>query len=774
MRTGTRVLPAVVGLAAFAIYLQTLVPGVGGGGDSAKFQYLGSVLGTAHPPGYPLYVFVSYAFSHLPMGSLAFRINLMSAFFGAVTVALVCATLGRIRCPPSAAAAAALGLAFGRFFWSKATVAEVYTLNAALVALVTWQALRWSDSGRRRDLYLTAALLGLSLGNHLTSAMLAPALALFVLLRRPEDVRVKTAAISIGLGALGLVQYGFILLRTWQRSPYAEAQATNLTELWHVILASKYSSDMFHFSWADILTTRLPAVWVLFAQEVGAAGLLLLAAGLVAAAARRSRPAVLFVAALVGVIALTLNVDADWDGFLLPAFVMAWLLVGLGLTAALSLATAGGSAVRALAAVAVLGLPASLLANNYAASDHHRRTYEARYLDALFAQLEPGAVFLKEEYAVDQLLLYKLAGEGAGGGVGALIDARLDTVQRYAEAGRPIYAFITERTRLEELGFRFEPVRLVSAGAGHEPIDMSYMPLFRLKAWAPCSEIGNRGWRDVGPEASRDPMAVRIDNYRRFDARIVLYAAGPDGHAPLVMTVRGPHDAATTVTSVDRSAPAAETQLAEWMVRDAVPAALRPRPDAGRFVHRLEVTVNDDGQSAEVVISVAANRTTVIARAIVDANDPHRAVVCGWTGRNLVSRTAEDVLDIDERDGDFFGRGWSSPAPVEAASRGRWIADRAADLILPLAAAQPLRVTLRAAPSDDDHGHALSLVVNGTPLPARPMVNQWADYEWSIPAALLRAGGNRVVVDAGGHHTVPEPTAVVDAVTIDREPLAQR
>jgi len=65
------------------------VPGVGGGGDAAKFQFLGRVLGTAHPPGYPLYVMVSHVFGWLPIGSLAYRINVMSALSAALTAGVM-------------------------------------------------------------------------------------------------------------------------------------------------------------------------------------------------------------------------------------------------------------------------------------------------------------------------------------------------------------------------------------------------------------------------------------------------------------------------------------------------------------------------------------------------------------------------------------------------------------------------------------------------------------------------------------------------------------
>ena len=38
-----------------------------------------------------------------------------------------------------------------------------------------------------------------------------------------------------------------------------------------------------------------------------------------------------------------------------------------------------------------------------------------RYLDALFASLEPRAAIVYEAYAYDQLILYKLIGERAAG-----------------------------------------------------------------------------------------------------------------------------------------------------------------------------------------------------------------------------------------------------------------------------------------------------------------------------------------------------------------------
>jgi hypothetical protein len=66
--------------------------------DTTKFDYLGLVLGTAHPPGYPLYTMLNAAFVHIvPWGSVALRANLLSAVFA------ILACLVAVRSSPSLA-----------------------------------------------------------------------------------------------------------------------------------------------------------------------------------------------------------------------------------------------------------------------------------------------------------------------------------------------------------------------------------------------------------------------------------------------------------------------------------------------------------------------------------------------------------------------------------------------------------------------------------------------------------------------------------------------
>ena len=47
--------------------------------DDGLFVLSSYFLGVEHPPGYPLFTLVGYLFSHLPFGSVAYRVHLASA-----------------------------------------------------------------------------------------------------------------------------------------------------------------------------------------------------------------------------------------------------------------------------------------------------------------------------------------------------------------------------------------------------------------------------------------------------------------------------------------------------------------------------------------------------------------------------------------------------------------------------------------------------------------------------------------------------------------------
>src|SRR3989304_10001566 len=84
----TGLLPYVWGLFLWFIFLFFQAEGIYGGdsGDMVTAAYLG---GVPHPPGYPLYTFLGWLLTKIPVSTVAFRIGLLSAIPHAATVAAV-------------------------------------------------------------------------------------------------------------------------------------------------------------------------------------------------------------------------------------------------------------------------------------------------------------------------------------------------------------------------------------------------------------------------------------------------------------------------------------------------------------------------------------------------------------------------------------------------------------------------------------------------------------------------------------------------------------
>lgn len=168
------------GLLALVFYLKTLAPGVLGG-DPGEFQFVPYILGIPHPPGYPLFCFLGWLWSHLlPWGSVAFRMNLFSALWGAAAVGVL-ASLGieatqRPCLWPSVIGA--LAFAFSRTFWSQSVVAEVYSFNAFLIALFLWAIMK------NMPLPVISFIAGLGLAHHRSFILFLVGAIAFYLVRK--------------------------------------------------------------------------------------------------------------------------------------------------------------------------------------------------------------------------------------------------------------------------------------------------------------------------------------------------------------------------------------------------------------------------------------------------------------------------------------------------------------------------------------------------------------------------------------------------------------
>ncbi len=142
---------------------------------------------------HPLYYQLTSVFQWIPIGEGAYRTNLVSAVFGAVTVAgiflfLLQATRRRL---PAVIGALSLGVA--HTFWQHCALAEAYTVSTALLALELFCLQRFVQ--RRHNAWLIALMLlnGLGTSNHMLATLSLSCYAVMILwliARRQLRVRI--------------------------------------------------------------------------------------------------------------------------------------------------------------------------------------------------------------------------------------------------------------------------------------------------------------------------------------------------------------------------------------------------------------------------------------------------------------------------------------------------------------------------------------------------------------------------------------------------------
>lgn len=341
------IITAALFLASFTLYLTTLAPSVVAiFDDSLEFQLVTYQLGIAHPTGYPLYTLLGKLFTLLPLGNVAYRVNLLSAVFGALTVALLYRLILQVVVPRAGAkislrqpawpthlgaviAAALFGL--GQVFWQQATVAEVYTLNAFFVALVLLLATllpTLSPRQQSRGILWLAFVYGLSLTHHRTMLLILPALLLYLLFFfRIVMFKPRVVVWSVVLGLLPLLLYLYLPLRGHVGS-LDRSYHHSWAGFWRQVSASGYGLFIFENPFGH--DRDLAFYWSLLADQFyttmpGLIGLLYLI--------RLGQPKMLLLTGLTGLTYLAFNLFyrvSDIEVFFIPIFLLWAVWSGLG------------------------------------------------------------------------------------------------------------------------------------------------------------------------------------------------------------------------------------------------------------------------------------------------------------------------------------------------------------------------------------------------------------------------------------------------------------
>lgn len=186
-------------LSALILYFFTLAPTIGWG-DSADLAIRiatntdTSFNGTSRE--YNLFRSLGRIFQAIPIGDIGIRTNLMTAFFGAISVGLVSYITGYITKNKLAAAGAGICLAFSHTFWFLSVTAEVYTFNTALILTSFTGITIWYRTCKTTPLVIACLFAGLALTHHATGLVLTATLVPLLLIRW-RQLHTIAAALSL-------------------------------------------------------------------------------------------------------------------------------------------------------------------------------------------------------------------------------------------------------------------------------------------------------------------------------------------------------------------------------------------------------------------------------------------------------------------------------------------------------------------------------------------------------------------------------------------------
>jgi hypothetical protein len=339
-----------------ALYASTLAPGLSwahNGADGGDFISAAATNGIPHPTGYPTYLLLAHAFQLIPVGSLAFRTNLLSAVCAVAAAVFVYLSVARLpflsrRSSWLAGGVAALAYGLSPLVWSQAVITEVYSLQALFLALIlflwAYGVDRKPHGPGRYDIAI-GLVTGLAIGNHLTTIFLFPLAFLMGGVISHEDAekvqrrslarrwKVRWASIGVRLGGLLVGMLVYLVLPLWAISRPAINWGNPITLknfIW-LVSGKLYAGRVFGVP-LDFVVPRIQYWANLLIDQFGWVGLAIGLYGLLFSRGQSIKNFYLgtgWLFFVFSVFSIGYN-SYDSDVYLIPAFLVYALWVGVG------------------------------------------------------------------------------------------------------------------------------------------------------------------------------------------------------------------------------------------------------------------------------------------------------------------------------------------------------------------------------------------------------------------------------------------------------------
>lgn len=406
----------------FALYMLTLAPSVTFF-DSGEFLTATASLGSAHSPGYPLFLMYAKPFTWLPLGNIAFRINVATAFSSSLACLMVylltTLLLKKEELLPDhrfnrvavkiAGLAAAITFGVTSRLWLQSNHDKPYPLLAFITAIIFYLLLQWQEQyreGRDRPsyIYVCTFLAGLSMGVHQTIVLLLPAWFLMIALTDWHMLkRGKEFVLATAFAMFGFSVHLYLPLRALSNPLLNWGDAKTIDQfLWH-FLRKGYPSEPptrgLALVWAQISAFNVPREFTWLGAALVLLGLAFLWMRNKTVVIAYLASVSVFLLVIVGYFNTQMEMIFLTEEFFTPLYLLSAVLIGIGLFTLLAYAvhTARlperiGAKVYAVVGVLFFTLPAALCAVNYFENDQHKNYIAIDYASNSLRSLPQNAV----------------------------------------------------------------------------------------------------------------------------------------------------------------------------------------------------------------------------------------------------------------------------------------------------------------------------------------------------------------------------------------------
>ncbi|XP_072721301.1 protein O-mannosyl-transferase TMEM260 isoform X5 [Ciconia boyciana] len=413
-------------------------------------------LGVAHPPGYPLFTLLAkLATGLLPVGSPAYRVNLLCGLLGAAAASLLFYTVFRLSGSYAGGILAAGVFSFSRLTWQWSIAAEVFSLNNLFVGLLMALTAHFEEAStakeRSKISKLGAFCCGLSLCNQHTIVLYIACIVPWVLSRLFRKAELSLGhLLKLGLCFLaGLLPYLYLPASSYlNRARWTWGDQTTFQGFLTHFLREEYGT--FNLAKSETGSGMRELLVFQLAQMKSELSLPVLALALMACVStalptkQQKSPVICLFAGMLCLYSLFFAWRANLDitkplflgvveRFWLQSNAAVAVLAGLGLATLASVGSTvleGSRALPWLEWLSALALVASQIWANYSACDQSNNYVVDKFARNLLSSMPMGAVILLRGDLPGNALRYVHYCEGMRPDI-TLVDQEMMTYEWY-------------------------------------------------------------------------------------------------------------------------------------------------------------------------------------------------------------------------------------------------------------------------------------------------------------------------------------------------------